>query len=171
MVAGLPDARPNRPDTAAYLSRLNHTVQALALDDFVELLPFDHTREQIAELVRSSDVALLPYETDDHVVSPALVEAIAAAKPVVSTSFPHAVELLTTGAGLVVPHGDVDGLTRALARTLTDHQLSSTMRAKAAELGALMGLPVAARRFVEVAMHLTSPRIDPRDAIQKEWTA
>jgi len=171
VVAGLPDARPNRPDTAAYLSRLNHTVQALALDDFVELLPFDHTREQIAALVRSSDVALLAYETDDHVVSPALVEAIAAAKPVVSTSFPHAVELLTTGAGLVVPHGDVDGLTRALARTLTDHQLSSTMRAKAAELGALMGWPVAARRFVEVAMHLTSPRIDPRDAIQKEWTA
>lgn len=171
VVAGLPDARPNRPDTAGYLERLNRAVQALALDDTVELFPFDHSREQIEELVRASDVALLAYETDDHVVAPALVEAIAATKPVVSTNFPHAVELLATGAGLVVPHGDVDALAGALARTLTDHQLSGSMRAKAAELGATMGWSVAARRFIEVAMHLTSPRLDAHDLIEREWTA
>ena len=171
VVAGLPDGRPNRPDTATYLERLNQSVRELALGGLVELLPFDHTRQQIEELVRGTDVALFAYETDDHVVAPALVEALAATKPVVSTNFPHAVELLTTGAGIVVPHGDVDGLARALARTLTDHQLRSAMRAKAAELGALMGWPVVARRFVEVAVHLTSPRIDARDVIEREWTA
>ena len=33
-----------------------------------------------------------------------LVEAVAAGKPVVATAFPHAIELLTGGAGTVVEH-------------------------------------------------------------------
>ena len=103
IVAGLPDHRPGRGETAEYLAVIQRLIAAVGAEDLVEVLPFDHNRSQIEELIRSSDIALLAYETDDHVVAPALVDAIAASKPVVSTGFPHAVELLSTGAGLVVP--------------------------------------------------------------------
>jgi polysaccharide biosynthesis protein PslF len=49
-----------------------------------------------------------------------LVEALAARKPVVATEFPHAVELLADGAGLLVPHGDPGAITAALRRVLTE---------------------------------------------------
>ena len=51
-------------------------------------------------------VVVLPYDSRDQVTSGVLVEAIAAGRPVVATAFPHAVELLSSGAGMVVPHGD-----------------------------------------------------------------
>ena len=39
-----------------------------------------------------------------------LVDAIAAGRPVVATAFPHAVELLSSGAGIVVDHDDPEAL-------------------------------------------------------------
>jgi len=61
---------------------------------------------------------MLPYESRDQVSSGVLVEAIASGKPVVSTRFPHAVELLSSGAGVLVDHGDVDALASALGRAI-----------------------------------------------------
>jgi len=68
----------------------------------------------LAEYVTSADVVLLPYDNHDQVTSGVLVEAVAAARPVVATAFPHAVELLTGGAGLVVDHGNPQAIAAAL---------------------------------------------------------
>ena len=53
---------------------------------------------------------VLPYDSADQVTSGVLVDAVAAGRPVVSTAFPHAVELLASGAGLVVPQRDPGAL-------------------------------------------------------------
>jgi len=54
----------------------------------------------LARLVRSAGTVLLPYDSAEQVTSGVLIEAVAAGKPVVATGFPHAVELLSGGAGL-----------------------------------------------------------------------
>ena len=58
-----------------------------------------------------ADVVLLPYDSRDQATSGVLIEAVAAGVPVVATGFPHAVELLGRGAGLIARHQDprVDG--------------------------------------------------------------
>ena len=55
----------------------------------------------------------------EQVTSGVLVEAIAAAKPVVATAFPHAVELLSGGNGSVVPFGDPECLAGELRQILS----------------------------------------------------
>lgn len=42
--------------------------------------------------------------------------------------FPHAQELLSRGAGLLVPQGDVDAMTQALERVLYEPGLAETMK-------------------------------------------
>ena len=49
---------------------------------------------------------LLPYDSREQVTSGVLIEAVAAGEPVVATAFPHAVELLADGAGLLVGRSD-----------------------------------------------------------------
>ncbi len=82
-------------------------------------------------LVRSADVVLLPYGSREQVCSGVLVEAVSAGKPVVATAFPHAVELLASACGIVVPHDDPVAIARALRRLLTDRDLAASMRAQA----------------------------------------
>ena len=78
---------------------------------------FDSDYRDVASLtalIQSSEVVVLPYDSKDQVTSGVLVDAIAAGRPVVATAFPHAVELLSSGAGLVVDHDDPEAMARAL---------------------------------------------------------
>ncbi len=78
------------------------------------------TSKSLTELIRSADLVVLPYDSDDQVTSGVLVDAVAAGRPVVSTAFPHAVELLASGAGIVVPQRDPAALAGAIRSVLTD---------------------------------------------------
>ncbi len=78
-------------------------------------------------LVRSADVVLLPYDSLDQVSSGVLVEAIASGKPVVATQFPHALELLSRGAGLSVPQGDSYAMAQALDHVLYTPGVAAAM--------------------------------------------
>ena len=51
-------------------------------------------------LIQSAAGVVLPYDSTDQVTSGVLVDAIASGRPVVATAFPHAVELLASGAGI-----------------------------------------------------------------------
>jgi glycosyltransferase involved in cell wall biosynthesis len=76
--------------------------------------------EALTELIRCADLVVLPYDSADQVTSGVLVDAVAAGRPVVSTAFPHAVELLASGAGIVVPQRDPAALAAAIRAVLTD---------------------------------------------------
>ncbi len=80
---------------------------------------FDDDYRDVASLtalIQSSKVVVLPYDSKDQVTSGVLVDAIAAGRPVVATAFPHAVELLSSGAGIVVDHDDPDAMALALKK-------------------------------------------------------
>ena len=47
---------------------------------------------------RSAAAVVLPYDSTDQAASGVLAQAVASGRPVVATAFPHAVELLGTGA-------------------------------------------------------------------------
>ena len=82
-------------------------------------------------LARAADVILLPYESREQICSGVLVEAISSGTPVVATAFPHAVELLSSACGIVVPHDEPEAIARAIRRLLTDDALAASMQGQA----------------------------------------
>ncbi len=103
-------------------------------------------------------MVVLPYDSTDQVTSGVLVDAIASGRPVVATAFPHAVELLGTGAGIVVDHDDPDALASALHRLLTDPRLAGSMAAEARRLAPTMAWPVVAHAYLGLAHRLLAQR-------------
>ena len=113
----------------------------------------------LTALIQSSKVVVLPYDSKDQVTSGVLVDAIAAGRPVVATAFPHAVELLSSGAGLVVDHDDPDAMARALRRVLTRPELAANMAAEASRLAPSLGWSVVAGEYLDVANGLLTERL------------
>ncbi len=107
-------------------------------------------------VVRRADIVLLPYDSRDQVTSGVLTEAVAAGKPVVSTTFPHAVELLSDGAGLLVPQRDSGAIEAALRRVLTEPDLAASMGSRARELSAGLLWPAVADRYVALGRSLVA---------------
>ncbi len=142
----------------AYLEGLEDQVRALGLGDVVEFDGRYLTTEELTVAVRQADLVVLPYESTEQVTSGVLVEALAAGKPVIATAFPHAVELLGTGAGIVVPHGDPAAMAAALLLLLTHPSAAFDMATEARLIGSTLQWPAIARRYMDEAEILIASR-------------
>lgn len=112
----------------------------------------------LTALIQSAAVVVLPYDSTDQVTSGVLVDAVASGRPVVSTAFPHAVELLGSGAGIVVDHDDPDALTSALRKVLTQPCLAGAMAAEARRLAPGMAWPVVGSAYLGLAHQMLAQR-------------
>lgn len=98
---------------------------------------FDDTYRDVkalAAFAASAQIVVLPYDSRDQVTSGVLVDAVAAGRPVIATAFPHAVDLLSGGAGLIVPHEDPAALARAVRSLVSDPARLAEMAFEASRL-------------------------------------
>jgi glycosyltransferase involved in cell wall biosynthesis len=124
-------------------------------------IAFDDTYRDLAsltELIHSADVVVLPYDSQDQVTSGVLVDAVAAGRPVVATAFPHACELLASGAGIVVPRRDPAALATAIRSIVTDPDRAEGMRAQARRLAPGLSWAAVARRYAGLGERLIDER-------------
>ena len=131
VVAGQTHPKVQAKSGERYRHRLVSLAAELGVGDRVSFDDAYRDWGELRSLVRGADVVLLPYDSTDQVSSGVLVEAIASAKPVVATRFPHAVELLSHGAGITVPHRDSAAMADALELVLGDPETAARMRAAA----------------------------------------
>ncbi|WP_378733877.1 glycosyltransferase [Nocardia brasiliensis] len=80
-----------------------------------------------------------------------LIEAVAAGKPVVSTDFPHARELLSSGAGLLVDRESPTAGAAALRQVLTAAGLAARMSAEAKGIAPELLWPAVSRKYHALA--------------------
>ena len=140
----------------AYRDGLEAQVADLGLADHVAFDGRYLDGPTLRGIVRAADIILLPYDSRDQVTSGVLTEAVVAGKPVVSTSFPHAVELLSSGAGLLVPQGDADAISRALRTLLTDPALTAQMASTSRSLAPSLLWPAVAEQYIAVGEDLVA---------------
>lgn len=149
VVAGATHPKVRERHGEAYRKMLVARAEIAGVD-----VTFDDTYRDLislTELIQSADLVVLPYDSKDQVTSGVLVDAVAAGRPVVSTAFPHAVELLASGAGIVVPQRDPSMLGEAIRAVLTEPGLAASMEAEARRLAPGLAWSAVARRYVELA--------------------
>jgi glycosyltransferase involved in cell wall biosynthesis len=150
LISGATHPHVRRDSGESYREGLKQLAAGLRLEAMIEFDDRYMSRRRLARLVRSADVVVLPYESMDQVTSGVLVEAIAASKPVIATSFPHAVELLSSGAGALVPFGEPQSLADELRRILSDRGARSLMARRAQSLATDWYWPTVGERFAEM---------------------
>lgn len=96
-----------------YRRKLERLVAELELADMVEFVDRYLDDDELLDLVAASHLVVIPYDNAQQVTSGVLTDAVASGRPVVATRFPHALELLEPGPGLIVDHDSTalaDGL-------------------------------------------------------------
>jgi glycosyltransferase involved in cell wall biosynthesis len=134
-----------------YRNGLVERVVQLDLGDTVHFDARYLGADELHRIVQAADVVLLPYDSLEQVTSGVLIEAVVAGKPVVSTAFPHAVELLSDGAGLLVPRQDPEALAAALRRVLVEPGRAQAMSDKATLLAPTLLWPTVAQHYRDLA--------------------
>jgi glycosyltransferase involved in cell wall biosynthesis len=133
----------------AYRESLVQLADDLNVADMVEFDDSYQSEESLYRTVTEADVIVLPYDNDEQVCSGVLTEAITAGRPVVATNFPHARELLGSGAGILVDHDDIEGMTAAIRQLLTDDFAYRRAVEEARSVAHRLSWSTIARRHIE----------------------
>ena len=147
IIAGQTHPRVRQQQGEAYRLHLGQRARAVGVSDLVRFESSYLDDSALTRLIHRADVILLPYDSRHQVTSGVLVEAIAAGKPIVATAFPHAVEMLSGGAGTLVPQYDATAIGAALYRILTEPDLASCMVTAAEDLIPPLLWPAVAERY------------------------
>ena len=154
VIAGETHPKVRAHSGEAYRESLSGLARALGMRRSVQFVDRYLTDADLSGLLGSADAVLLPYESHEKATSGVLVEAVAAGVPVVATAFPHAIELLTDGAGIVVPHDDLAGMADALESVLTSERAPGEAPEPRPRGGAGLSWPEAAMRYAALAREL-----------------
>jgi polysaccharide biosynthesis protein PslF len=159
VVAGQTHPKVALREGEAYRAALQERVRARGLSGTVTFNGSYLDPDALAALVRAADIVLLPYDSVDQVTSGVLIEAVAAGKPVVATRFPHAVELLGDGAGIVVTHRSPEEIAVALRTLITQGGLAARIGHAAAAKAPRLLWPAVAEQYRALAAKLIAAGI------------
>lgn len=147
LIAGQTHPKVLRRDGESYRQSLLACAHAYGVADLIDFNNQFLEITALNRLIGDAEVVVLPYDSDEQVTSGVLIEAVTAGKPVVSTAFPHAIEILGSGAGIVVPRRDPQALADALLSVLTEPGVAGAMARESTRLAPRLLWPAVAQSY------------------------
>ena len=137
-----------RDQGEAYRESLMMRVRELGVEDHVVFLDQFVDQAALLEFISMCDVYVTPYLNEAQMTSGTLAYSFGLGKPVVSTPYWHARELLAEGRGILVPFADPAGIGDAIAQLLTDGPRRQAMREQAYGASRTMTWERTAERYM-----------------------
>ncbi len=122
---------------AGIADRVHFVNQYLALDE-------------VTDWLLATDLYITPYLNPNQITSGTLAYAVAAGKPVLSTPYLHAQEILDNGRGVLTPFNDPGAMAENLDAMLSNKTWLAEMEASAWEFGRHSVWSEVAKRYGEV---------------------
>jgi len=137
-----------RDQGEAYRESLMTRVRELGIENNVVFLDRFVDQATLLGFISTCDVYVTPYLNEAQMTSGTLAYSFGLGKPVVSTPYWHARELLADGRGVLVPFGDAAGIGNAIAQLLTDDPRRQAMRERAYAASRSMTWERTAERYM-----------------------
>src|SRR6476620_11846294 len=132
----------------AYREGLMARVRELGIHDHVVFLDRFVDLATLLEFISMCDVYVTPYLNEAQMTSGTLAYSFGLGKPVVSTPYWHALELLDDGRGVIVPFGNAAAIGKEIAQLLTDAPRRQAMREQAYGASRTMTWERTAERYM-----------------------
>lgn len=139
-----------RDQGEAYRESLIARVRELGVEDHVVFLDRFVDQATLLEFISMCDVYATPYLNEAQMTSGTLAYSFGMGRPVVSTPYWHAHELLADGRGVLVPFGNAAATGHEIAELLTDDARREAMCRRAYTFSRTMTWQRAAERYVSV---------------------
>ncbi|SHI07337.1 glycosyltransferase family 4 protein [Bradyrhizobium erythrophlei] len=145
-------SHPNlvREQGEAYRESLTARVRELGVEDHVVFLDQFVDQTTLLEFISMCDIYVTPYLNEAQMTSGTLAYSFGLGKPVVSTPYWHARELLADGRGVLVPFGNATAIGKEIAALLTDDPRRQAMCERAYAVSRTMTWERTAERYISV---------------------
>jgi glycosyltransferase involved in cell wall biosynthesis len=142
----------------AYRERLKALAEELGVAGHVAFVDGFVEQDELLDYLQAADVYATPYPNPAQITSGTLSYAVAVGKPVVSTPYIHATEILADDHGVLVPFGDSAAFAREIARLLADGAARLELACRAYARGRTMLWPRLAETAMETLAGIVSSK-------------
>ena len=150
VIAGQTHPEVARHHGETYRAALADQAVRLGLGEHVAFVDRFLSIAELAALLHRTTIFVTPYRSPEQICSGALTFALAAGRPVVSTAYRYAQDMLAGGAGLLTPCGEPAALANALDTLLANPDALARARAAARAASARLGWPTVAAQLSTV---------------------
>lgn len=139
-----------REEGENYRLQLERMARSLGIEKNIRFVNRYVSNEELREYIGAADIYITPYLNEAQITSGTLSYCFGAGKAVVSTPYWHATELLSDGAGVLVPFRDSAAIAREVGTLLSDEARLNGMRKQAYLAGRPMVWPAVAAAYSDV---------------------
>ncbi|GEO26583.1 hypothetical protein AAC03nite_23680 [Alicyclobacillus acidoterrestris] len=122
----------------AYRDKLRKMIDDHQLQNHVIMLDRYMTETDITELITACDLYVTPYPGMEQITSGTLAYAVGAGRPVLSTPYAYARDLLKDLPALLIPYGDTNRWSSEMVRMLTQDAVRSAYEQQIQKIGRSM---------------------------------
>jgi len=133
----------------AYRDRLKAQIATLGLQDNVAFVDGFVEQSELLDYLQAADIYATPYPNPAQITSGTLSYAVSMGKPVISTPYIHATEILDQDHGVLVDFGDSASFSREINRLLGDKDARLALAKRAYDRGRTMLWARLAERAIE----------------------
>ncbi len=130
----------------AYRDRLKALAATLGVAGHVDFIDAFVEYDALIDYLQAADLYVTPYTNPAQITSGTLSYAVGVGRPVISTPYVHATEILADGHGVLVDFGDSAGFAAAIGRLLGDADARAALANRAYARGRTMTWPKLAEK-------------------------
>ncbi|MBY8822207.1 glycosyltransferase family 4 protein [Sphingomonas colocasiae] len=147
-----------RQQGEAYRDQLRARAAALGMADHVRFIDAFVEQEELLDYLEAADIYATPYVKRDQITSGTLSYAVGLGKPVVSTPYIHATEILADDHGLLVDFRDSGAIAAAVTGLFDDRAGRAALAGRAYARGRTMLWSRASERAVALLAAMKGKR-------------
>jgi len=152
LVVGATHPNLRRAEGERYRLSLAERARELGVEANLRLIDRFLELPDLLDYIAATDIYVTPYQNEAQISSGTLAYAMGLGKPVVSSPYWYARELLSDGRGLLVPFGDPRGFSGAINALLGDDSQRAGIEARALRAGAQMRWSVVGNRYASLLL-------------------
>ncbi|MDA3832736.1 MAG: glycosyltransferase family 4 protein [Spirochaetales bacterium] len=144
----------------SYRQALYQQVRRLKIDKHVLFENSFVDLDTLTQYIRSADVYVTPYVSEDQIVSGTLAYAVGIGAVTVSTPYWYAKEILAEGRGRLVPFADSVAMTKEINDLLDHENIALSMRKKGYQHGRSMIWSKVGQDYIELTDKALARSVD-----------
>ncbi|MCL6637917.1 MAG: glycosyltransferase family 4 protein [Alicyclobacillus sp.] len=160
-IVGQTHPEVKRREGETYREQLRQLVRQLHLEQHVVMIDRYLSEQELVDHIQACDLYVTPYPGLQQVTSGTLAYAVGLGRPVLSTPYSYARDLLGEDSDLLIPSHDIQGWSKAIVRMLSDPERLSQVEQAMTALGRHMAWPRVGELHAQLFTSLS--------AIQKTW--